>query len=259
MSIHSQHDTALSFLIHRFYVSPLEPNTRFFSSERSGCSSCLLSASSLEVLQIYLWPRQKRRYAKYQECKMWSLDLLSEGWVFYTAYFKHGKYIKQICQPYLLWIMWLLTRWPAASAAIRDSSPAITVPHTIRASCRAFSPGLSLHAPWTPSICSQGQTQQDSTFLSRQQLPTQSTKTRATRPPTPGTRVWAKLRETEEGREARRAAVHGAAESDTPEQRSRSNSARTEPGSTGRAAVFSKSASQRLVDTLQWTEHPWPG
>lgn len=29
MSIHSQHDTALSFLIHRFYVSPLEPNTRF--------------------------------------------------------------------------------------------------------------------------------------------------------------------------------------------------------------------------------------
>lgn len=26
MSIHPQHTTALSFLIHRFYVSPLEPN-----------------------------------------------------------------------------------------------------------------------------------------------------------------------------------------------------------------------------------------
>lgn len=28
MSIHPQHNTALSFLIHRFYVSPLEPNAR---------------------------------------------------------------------------------------------------------------------------------------------------------------------------------------------------------------------------------------
>lgn len=27
-SIHPQQDTALSVLIHRFYVSPLEPNTR---------------------------------------------------------------------------------------------------------------------------------------------------------------------------------------------------------------------------------------
>lgn len=29
MSTHSQHDIALSFLIHRFYVSPLEPNAHF--------------------------------------------------------------------------------------------------------------------------------------------------------------------------------------------------------------------------------------
>lgn len=28
VSIHPQDDTALSFLIHRFYVSPLEPNAR---------------------------------------------------------------------------------------------------------------------------------------------------------------------------------------------------------------------------------------
>lgn len=28
LSIHPQHNTAPSFLIHRFYVSPLEPNAR---------------------------------------------------------------------------------------------------------------------------------------------------------------------------------------------------------------------------------------
>lgn len=35
---------------------------------------------------------------------------------------------------YLLWVMWLLTRCPAARAAIRESSPASTVPQTTRAS-----------------------------------------------------------------------------------------------------------------------------
>lgn len=35
---------------------------------------------------------------------------------------------------HLLWVMWLLTRCPAARAAIRESSPASTVPHTTRAS-----------------------------------------------------------------------------------------------------------------------------
>lgn len=33
-SIHPQQDTALSFLIHRFYVSPLEPNTRISVQNR---------------------------------------------------------------------------------------------------------------------------------------------------------------------------------------------------------------------------------
>lgn len=48
--------------------------------------------------------------------------------------------------------MWLLTRWPAARAAMSESSPARTVAHTTRASCRAFSPGHSWLAPCTPSI-----------------------------------------------------------------------------------------------------------
>lgn len=59
---------------------------------------------------------------------------------------------------HLLWIMWLLTKCPAAKAAIRESSPAITVPHTILASWRALSPGLSVLAPWTPSTCKQEET-----------------------------------------------------------------------------------------------------
>lgn len=50
-SIHPQQDTALSFLIHRFYVSPLEPNTRISVQNRQAIySSGLLGASSLEVL-----------------------------------------------------------------------------------------------------------------------------------------------------------------------------------------------------------------
>lgn len=53
---------------------------------------------------------------------------------------------------HLLWVMWLLTRCPAARAAIRESSPASTVPHTTRASWRAFSPGSLELEPWTPSI-----------------------------------------------------------------------------------------------------------
>lgn len=54
---------------------------------------------------------------------------------------------------YLLCVMWLLTRWPAARAAISESSPASTVAHTTLASCRALSPGHSWLAPCTPSIC----------------------------------------------------------------------------------------------------------
>jgi hypothetical protein len=41
----------------------------------------------------------------------------------------------------LLCFRWLLTRWPAARADIRLSSPARTVPQTILASWLAFSPG----------------------------------------------------------------------------------------------------------------------
>jgi hypothetical protein len=42
------------------------------------------------------------------------------------------------------------TKWPAASAAQRDNSPARTPAATIRASWRAFSPGLVAWAPRTP-------------------------------------------------------------------------------------------------------------
>lgn len=38
--------------------------------------------------------------------------------------------------------MWLLTRWPAASALHRESSPASTPAATMRASLRALSPGF---------------------------------------------------------------------------------------------------------------------
>jgi hypothetical protein len=48
---------------------------------------------------------------------------------------------------YLLCLRWLLTKWPAASADMRDSSPASTVPHTILARVSAFSPGFVLLAP----------------------------------------------------------------------------------------------------------------
>lgn len=63
------------------------------------------------------------------------------------------KLSKKMCEvSHLLWVMWLLTRCPAARAAIRESSPASTVPQTTRASWRAFSPGWSELVPWTPSI-----------------------------------------------------------------------------------------------------------
>ena len=47
----------------------------------------------------------------------------------------------------LLWTKWLFTRCPAANADMRESSPASTVPATILANWRAFSPGVSLCAP----------------------------------------------------------------------------------------------------------------
>jgi hypothetical protein len=40
--------------------------------------------------------------------------------------------------------MWLLKRWPAARADIRDSSPASTAPAMIMAKCWAFYPGESV-------------------------------------------------------------------------------------------------------------------
>lgn len=51
-----------------------------------------------------------------------------------------------------LWVRWLFTKCPAASAESSDSSPAITVAQTIRASWLAFSPGVSGFGPYTPSI-----------------------------------------------------------------------------------------------------------
>jgi hypothetical protein len=51
----------------------------------------------------------------------------------------------------LLYFMWLLTRWPAACAEIRDSSPARTAPATTVAKSLALDPGDSLLAPLTPS------------------------------------------------------------------------------------------------------------
>lgn len=51
----------------------------------------------------------------------------------------------------LLYFMWLWTRWPAAWAEMRDSSPARTAPATTEARSLAFDPGDSLFAPLTPS------------------------------------------------------------------------------------------------------------
>lgn len=59
---------------------------------------------------------------------------------------------------YLLCVMWLLTRWPAARADMSDSSPASTVAHTTLASCLAFSPGQTWLAPCTPNIWTYAQT-----------------------------------------------------------------------------------------------------
>ena len=50
---------------------------------------------------------------------------------------------------HLLCLMWLLTRWPAAKADMRESSPASTAAHTIRARLVALVPGSSLCAPCT--------------------------------------------------------------------------------------------------------------
>ena len=49
---------------------------------------------------------------------------------------------------------WARTRWPAASALIRDNSPAMTAEAMMRASCCAFLPGSVGCAPLTPSISS---------------------------------------------------------------------------------------------------------
>ena len=148
--------------------------------------------------------------------------------------------------------MWLLTRWPAASAAIRDSSPAITVPHTIRASCRAFSPGLSLHAPWTPSICSQEQTQQDSTFQSWQQLPTQPTKTRATRSPTQWTCVWASS-----GRQ-RRTGKPGTLQSVRPQSQTRLSNPATTAALEQNQAPQGVLRFQNLMASIRWLHYSDP-
>lgn len=51
----------------------------------------------------------------------------------------------------LLYFMWLLTRWPAACAEMRDSSPARTAPATTVAKSLELDPGDSLLAPLTPS------------------------------------------------------------------------------------------------------------
>lgn len=58
---------------------------------------------------------------------------------------------------HLLCLMWLLTRWPAAKADMRDSSPASTAPHTIRARLVAFVPGSSWWAPCTRSSWWEGE------------------------------------------------------------------------------------------------------
>ncbi len=50
-----------------------------------------------------------------------------------------------------LYFMWLFTSWPAASADIREISPASTEPATILASVCEFLPGDSKFAPFTPS------------------------------------------------------------------------------------------------------------
>lgn len=78
MSIHSQHDTALSFLIHIFYVSPLEPKACFLVLNSQAVQAAFLLQVPWRSCKFIFDLRQKRRYAKYQECKMVSWDLLSD-------------------------------------------------------------------------------------------------------------------------------------------------------------------------------------
>ncbi len=54
----------------------------------------------------------------------------------------------------LLCAIWAFTKWPAARALQRLSSPARTPAAMIRANCRALSPGVVWWAPLTPSISS---------------------------------------------------------------------------------------------------------
>ena len=70
-----------------------------------------------------------------------------------TSTFRKQQQQQRRHPTHLLWVMWLLTRWPAARAAMRDSSPASTEAQSTRASRRAFSPGWLRLLPWTPSIC----------------------------------------------------------------------------------------------------------
>ena len=50
---------------------------------------------------------------------------------------------------------WLLIKWPAAKALIRDSSPAKTVAATTEAKRSACLPGCSEHGPLTPRMLRQ--------------------------------------------------------------------------------------------------------
>lgn len=131
-----------------------------FRSSSSGHGSVLtvkFSLVSWRAPSVRLWSRFTSR------CRLW-LQWICFWWVRFRSernrtvrshgenydFYQHRA--PEIKVSHLLWVMWLLTRCPAARAAIRESSPASTVPHTTRASWRAFSPGSLELEPWTPSI-----------------------------------------------------------------------------------------------------------
>lgn len=77
MSIHPQHNTALSFLIHRFYVSPLEPNAHVSVQSRQAIQAAFLVQVPWRSCKFIfdLWQRKTKIY-KISRTQNFKLELL---------------------------------------------------------------------------------------------------------------------------------------------------------------------------------------